>query len=241
MHTAHRLEAAEALLSDQRLEGRFEAVDGEYLAACRQRDRRELEEREDQLRRIAEQQAARAVLQRSVTWGLSTAAVVVLGLLVWIVMQTSQVSLRTSLILTAAAEAAADQKRFDRSLRLGVLAARATWLRPAHATAPPVLSRAADVSTLRTPFDHTGAVKSASFSSDSKRVVTTSQDKTARVWDAFWPSLVEPKNLIEEVCQRKLRGNVRHITEADVRAARILSHDRVGEDVCAGVAAVPAR
>ena len=59
VHTAHRLEAAEVLLSDQRLEGRFEAVDGEYLAACRQRDRRELQEREEQLRRIAEQQTAR--------------------------------------------------------------------------------------------------------------------------------------------------------------------------------------
>ena len=58
VHTAHRLEAAEALLSDQRLDGRFEAVDGEYLAACRQRDRRELQEREEQLRRIAEQHTA---------------------------------------------------------------------------------------------------------------------------------------------------------------------------------------
>ena len=139
VHTAHRLEAAEALLSDQRLEGRFEAVDGEYLAACRQRARRELEEREEQLRRIAEQQAARAALQRRVTWGLSAAAVVVLGLLVWIVMQMRQVSLQTSLVLTGAAEAAADQKHFDQSLRLGLLAARASLLHPAHATAPPML------------------------------------------------------------------------------------------------------
>jgi hypothetical protein len=31
------------------------------------------------------------------------------------------------------------------------------------------------------------------------------------------------------------------ITEADVRAATILSHERVGEDVCDGVAIVPTR
>jgi WD40 repeat protein len=87
----------------------------------------------------------------------------------------------------------------------------------------------------------TGDLRFASFSPDGKRVVTASDDRTARVWNAFWPSLVRPENLIEEVCQRKLLGNARKITEADVRAARILSHDRVGEDVCAGVAAVPAR
>ncbi len=38
VHTAHRLQAAEALLSDERLEGRFEPIDRDYLAACRQRD-----------------------------------------------------------------------------------------------------------------------------------------------------------------------------------------------------------
>ena len=135
VHTAHRLQSAEAVFSDERLEGRFEPVDGEYLAACRQRDRRELQEREEQLRRIAEQQSARAALQRRVTWGLSTAALLVLGLLIWIVMQTRTVSQQTSLVLTVAAEAAADQKRFEQSLRLGVLAARASWLRPAHASA----------------------------------------------------------------------------------------------------------
>ena len=105
-----------------------------------------------------------------------------------------------------------------------------------------MLSRTADASTLSALFiEHTGAVISANFSPDGKRVVTASQDKTARVWDAFWSSLVRPENLIEVVCERKLRGNIRKLTEEDVRAVRILSHERVGEDVCAGVAAVPAR
>jgi WD40 repeat protein len=91
------------------------------------------------------------------------------------------------------------------------------------------------------PMTHGERVFSASFSPDGKRVVTASKDNTARVWDAFWSSLVRPEKLIEEVCQRKLRGNVRMITEADVRAARVISPQRVGEDVCEGVATVPTR
>ncbi|SAL51110.1 WD domain-containing protein [Caballeronia cordobensis] len=82
------------------------------------------------------------------------------------------------------------------------------------------------------PMTHGDAVTSASFSPDGKRVVTASHDETARVWDAYWPSISRATNLIDEVCQRKLHGEARKLTEADVRAARILSADRIGEDVC---------
>ena len=246
VHTAHRLQSAEAVFSDERLEGRFEPVDGEYLAACRERDRRELQEREEQLRRIAEQQSARAALQRRVTWGLSTAALLVLGLLVWIVMQTREVSLQTSLVLTGAAEAAADQKRFDQSLRLGVLAARASWLRPAHATAPPVLSRAADASTLRALFiDHTDIVISASFSPDGKRVVTASADKTARVWDADTGKPVgEPMTHGEAVVSASFSPDgKRVVTASEDKTARVWDADTgkpVGEPMTHGEAVVSA-
>ncbi len=91
------------------------------------------------------------------------------------------------------------------------------------------------------PMTHGEWLVSASFSADGPRVLTASWDKMARDWNAFWPSLDRPDNLIEEVCQRKLRGNVRMITEADVRAARILFPQRVGEDVCDGVATAPTR
>ena len=192
VHTAHRLDAAEAVFSDKRLAGRFEPVDEEYLAACRQRDKRVLEERENQLRRIAEQQAAiaeqqaaKATLQRRVTWGLSIVIMFVLSLLAWIIIQTREVSTQKSLLLTNAAEAAADEGRFDQSLRLAVLAAKGSLLHPAHPGAATIMARAADANTLRSIFvDHKAEVTSASFTSDGKRVVTASGDKTARVWDA---------------------------------------------------------
>jgi len=235
VHSAHRLEAAEALLSDQRLEGRFDAVDGEYIAACRQRDRLALAEREEQLRRMAEQQTARAALQRRATWWLSTAALAVMGMLIWIVMQTREVSLQTSLVLASAAEAAVDQKRFDQGLRFGVLAARASWLHPAHATAPAVLSRAADASTLRTLFiDHTAVVISASFSPDGKRVVTASSDNTARIWDAdSGKALGEPMAHGDTVMSASFSPDGRRVVTASFdRTARIwdaASGEAVGE------------
>ncbi|BBJ22434.1 nSTAND1 domain-containing NTPase [Candidatus Nitrotoga sp. AM1P] len=146
VHTAHRLDAAEAMFSDKRLAGRFEPVDGQYLAACRQRDKRELEERENQLREL---------------------------------------SMQTSLLLTSAAEAAADADHFDQSLRLAVLAAKVSFLHPAHPSAIAVLVRAAESSTLHTIFaNHKDRVNFASFSPDGKCVVTASRDCSARVWDA---------------------------------------------------------
>ena len=83
---------------------------------------------------------------------------------------------------------------------------------------------------------HGRRVNSASFSPDGRRVVTASQDGTARVWDTFWPAVSRTGDLISEVCQRKLSGEARRITEADVRAGRILSDQQKGEDVCDGVA-----
>src|ERR1700678_2494864 len=75
---------------------------------------------------------------------------------------------------------------------------------------------------------HGGVVKSASFSRDGKRVVTAS-DNTARIWNAFWPAISRTADLIGEVCQRKLRGEARRVTELDVRASTILSAQRIGE------------
>jgi hypothetical protein len=73
---------------------------------------------------------------------------------------------------------------------------------------------------------HDGRVLSASFSPDGKRVITASDDNTARVWEVFWSSLSGAENLVQEICQRKLQGNIRKISDADVRAARVLSQKR---------------
>lgn len=177
VHTKGRLEAAESLLADARLTGRFEPLDHAYVAACRARDRRELQEREAQLQHIAEQQAARARLQRRATVGLAAAAVVVAGFVSGLVLQTQGVSRQTSLVLAGAAETALDQQASATGLRLALLASEHSWLHPAHAVALPVLSRAVQTHTLRRRFDHRDRGMMPVFSPDGSRVLVAEGDQ----------------------------------------------------------------
>ena len=185
VHVEHRLRAAEAQLTDSRVRHRFSPIDAQYLAACRGLADRRTREREDQLKLVAEQQGARARLQRRLSIFLSIASLVLAVLLVWIVKQTRDVALQTSLLITSAAEKAADEKNFDRALRLSLLATRHGWFRPSHPSSLLALSRAAAGNSQRALVVHRAPVNSAVFSPDGhgQRVVTASADGTARVWD----------------------------------------------------------
>jgi WD40 repeat protein len=52
---------------------------------------------------------------------------------------------------------------------------------------------------------HEGFVNSAAFSPDGARIVTASSDNTARIWDAQFATMLT-KDLVREVCTRRLRG-----------------------------------
>jgi WD40 repeat protein len=81
---------------------------------------------------------------------------------------------------------------------------------------------------------HEGAVFSAAFSTDGTRVVTASNDNTARVWTVSWSALSDSPRLLAEVCSRKLAGAPARLTAGDIDKARFL-RGREGEDVCAGL------
>ena len=185
LHTRDRLRRAQVLLTEVAFQRTLEPVCKAYLDACAQRDAHVLQDREDQLQRVAAQQALRARWQRRFTWGLAVFALVAVGLGGWIFQQTRNLGQQKSLLLASQAEVAADRNHFDQAVRLAVLASDSTWLAPAHVSALPALARAADGNRLRRSLEGgPHRPHSAAFSADGKRVVTASYDKTARVWDA---------------------------------------------------------
>ena len=147
---------------------------------------RQVQEREEQLRRIA--RATGCAGQTSTACGMGTVGCGAgrVGLVVWIVMQTREVSVQTSLVLTVAAEAAADAE----AVRSGPAPGRAGGQgivavpRTRHCCACRSRERPMAVACAHCSSVTRRQVASASFSPDGKRVVTASADKTARVWDA---------------------------------------------------------
>ena len=63
---------------------------------------------------------------------------------------------------------------------------------------------------------HTDPVQSAGFSPNGKRLVTASADRTARIWDVTWATLVRGDALRERVCAEKLLGSAQEFTDAEL-------------------------
>ncbi|HMY98467.1 MAG TPA: TIR domain-containing protein [Burkholderiaceae bacterium] len=184
VHTGHRLDTAEAIRQDEQLRHRLDAGDAEYLEACRARDARVARERDEQLQQIARQQAARARWQKRFAWALGIAFVGVASLLAWIVKQTREVSVQTSLALSAASERASDDGHFASAVRLALLAARNSWLHPRQPDALAPLLRAVAGNRELLVLRHESEVKSAVFSPNGELVLTVSRDNSVRVWSA---------------------------------------------------------
>jgi WD40 repeat protein len=73
---------------------------------------------------------------------------------------------------------------------------------------------------------------SAEFSPDGTRVVTASNDKTARVWDVRFATM-PTEALIAEACTRRL-GRLTRLTRDEMRLAGY-PDDKPEIDVCEGV------
>ena len=65
--------------------------------------------------------------------------------------------------------------------------------------------------------DHDLPVTTAALSADGKRVVTASSDKTARIWDVTWATLVRGDALRDRVCAEKLVGAAQQFTDGEIQ------------------------
>jgi WD40 repeat protein len=171
-----------------------------YLAACQARETAEREEKEAALAReksrlaeIAAAQERTSRLQRRTRWVLSIiAAVVACGFATaWWLLNRSEGELHRGQVnlLSDLAEGAKQGGNFDSALRFAVYAARrALQLDETERQTPLVRAEmaalSAEVSWRLVLLGHTGRVLSAEFSPDDTRIATTSNDATARIWNA---------------------------------------------------------
>lgn len=241
VHRGERLRAAEQLRLWADLgwkEGDYRIA---YLDACREAETRADAAEAEQRRRQ----------RRLLRWigGLVAAAAAVTALGAALVV-TGQRNLGRghSLTLARTAERVLAEGDFVGALRLSILAARENGLMPASPEARAALSSAAQTNKLRWELrGHGGPVSGALFSADESRILTWSDDKTARLWNVQWAMRdVRRPDFLQDLCRKQLVGasvlaqppgpqvllGVRHIDERDTRAAPIL-RGREGEDVCA--------
>ncbi len=225
-HGDGRLEDAEHLRLRPDLAGLLGEADWTYLAACRTREtegkQREEERRKRELneaRKLGE--AQKKVAQRTRV-GLIVASVLAVGALgaAWLALNQTRAALRNeSISLLTLSQLALGQGQSVDAVRL-VLAA---WPRKEESEAwgwflsfPNLANRPQMRRTINTlnaallrlrermSFNgHRGAVASAAFSPDGAHIITTSNDKSARVWDATTGTIL-----------RELKGHESEVTFA---------------------------
>jgi hypothetical protein len=178
VHRGERLRVAEELLQWHDLGWKEGDYRHSYLVACREAERRAQVAEADQMKR-------RQRLRQWIGGLVMIAAIVTLigaGLVV-----TGQRNLgrAQSLMLARTAERFAESDDYLRAVRLSILAARENGLMPSSPEARAALS--SNTQGLRLAMElrgHGGAIWGGVFSKDEGRILTWSEDGTARLWNA---------------------------------------------------------
>jgi len=199
-YRADRLAAAERLVARDEFRRRLGEDGVTYLAACRAHEEADRQAAEEALvreqRRLAEIAAAQARttrLQRRTRWTLAVTAVAVgfgLGLGIW------QLNIRQRALDEAHVNLLTEQAAVNRShgdldgaLRLAVHGVRLGPRFDGRDMRTSLASAELAATTVQSGWrlvlnGHVGNVSSAAFSADGSRIVTASEDDTARIWDA---------------------------------------------------------
>ncbi len=187
------LAIAEALLHQRGAElSQEERTFIEASIALREVARREEEEalaREHaRLAEVATAQARTARLQRIARRALGGVGILILAMLGYVVWQNYETTRRETLVYANLAAQAMRDEQYDRAMRLALQGSPPLGALPWTPFATSLQGRLAGgalLSRLHSVLKgHSGAVVSADFSRDGRRVVTASGDTTARLWDA---------------------------------------------------------
>jgi WD40 repeat protein len=229
-HRGARLTEAEAVARREDFASVFAGVPRAYLDACR---KAEDDARDTETRRLIRQRA----MQRRIGF-LLVAVVIVILVGGWMVLaEQRNLARRKSQLMAGYAKATFDKEReegeYYRAMRLALVASRSSWLAPSSVDAGIQLGHIAFSPRQEAQLTgHTSGVRYASFSSDSKSIVTASDDGTARVWsrgrDDTWQSIVLAGHQAPVFSASFSPDGERIVTASGDNTARLWSHGQGG-------------
>jgi WD40 repeat protein len=186
LHRGERLRHAEQHLAREDFLRALGEEGRHYLAACRARENREIEDQRIQQAREARQIIKIRKMQRWAMF-LLVAISVFIAVSGAILSQLLQTTNQSSVdVLASLGSQAFDRHEYERAVRLalaGVRKREATFQAIDIAAVENQLSRAAYRSSLRTVLADTGFVFRAIFSPDGRHIVSISEHNSARLWD----------------------------------------------------------
>jgi WD40 repeat protein len=232
-HSAGRLEDAESLRSREDFARFLTPVDSAYLEACRAQENE---------RRNRELEAAKTIARRT-RIGLVTASVLAsialaAALLAWSARSSALLNEFAALRNESISLATFSRLALDRGQPVdAVRLALAAWPRVGYARRPQTRQTIDALKSAllrlreRMSFSgHRGAVTCAAFSPDGVRIVTASNDKTARIWDANTGAvLMELKGHGENVTSAAFRPDGAQVVTASNDGVAIIRDAETGE------------
>ncbi len=224
LHRGERLRHAEQHLAHEDFQRALEDNGRRYLAACRTREAKEIEDKRLQQEREAKQIARTRKIQRWATVFLAAVVVVIVIAGVFLMRLQKATNQASADVLASLASQAFDRFEYDRAVRFALAGVRKrdATLQPIDISAAEnLLQRAGYRSSLRVVFAHEVPVMDASASPDGRRILTVSGN-TARLREITSGELLATMRHDAEIRSAVFSADGRHIVTASLdKTARL--------------------